>query len=1019
MKKILWFSRQRINIVLLISVFLIGVDAYSQEIIVKGVVISADDEGVLPGVSIVVKGGTSGTTTNFDGDYEITADASSTLIFSYLGFQTIEIEVNNRSNIDVRLESDVTQLEDVVVIGYGTQRKKDVTGAVGSLKAEDFNQGSVVGPEELLRGRVAGVNISNVSSAPGAGANVRIRGGTSITASNEPLYVIDGFPIDNGAIDPGSSLSTTRTSASNPLSMINPADIESIDILKDASATAIYGSRGANGVVIITTKKGSAGRMQVNYEGFTGVSQAINTLDIFSPEEFIEETNRVTPGTIDPDTAARTDWFDEVTRSAISHSHTLSVSGGSESSSYSASVGYFDQEGIVKNSGIERLTSRIKLNHKSLNDKLKISINLLGSYSDLENLAAGSAGTTGEGGVINNAIKAPPSDPIFNADGTFFPSSLLTTDNPVAVLGIADNTQASRVLGNLVASLSLTESLELEGRFGGDRNIGKRASYNPTTTRTGERTGGRADIRQRTRSSILGEVFFKYDKQFGENHRLNALLGYSYQDFTFEAFGATGTGFPTDAISFYNLGLGESGGFSANPPFSTWTKNRLISGIFRANYSYKDKYLFTATYRKDGSTRFSENNKWGNFPSISAAWRISEEGFLTDSEVVSDLKLRLGWGVTGSQEIPSNRSLNTFGPAGNKFNAELGSVFVTGIAQNNVGNENLTWEETTSTNLGLDFGFANGKISGSIDVYRKDTDGLLLEAALPSPSVASTRLVNIGEVRNQGIEFSLSSLNVDREEFTWSTDFNLSHNKNEILRLANNNADVISGGISGAGLSGTTTQILRVGEELGSFYGRVFTGVDPATGKEQFKDVDGDGDTDGEDREIIGSAQPDLILGLNNSFKYKNWDFSFFMQARLGIDMLYVQRLELRTVGATNTFRDYADYWTPENTGAQYPALGEPRVFHSGIIESGDFLKMSNLTLGYKLSADNIQWLKAGRLYVTVQNAFIITNYSGFNPEVNVSNLGGETPAGLPTIGVDTNGYPLARTINIGLQFTL
>jgi iron complex outermembrane receptor protein len=1018
MKKLICPSKRFLNIAFLVSLLLTGINIYSQDIRVEGKVTSTEDGGPLPGVSIVVKGANVGTTTNFDGEYVLNADVSSTMIFSYLGFKTLEVAVNGQSTLDVQLEADVAELENVVVIGYGTQRKKDVTGAVASLKSEDFNQGSVVGPEELLRGRVAGVNISNVSSAPGAGASVRIRGGTSITASNEPLYVIDGFPIDNGAIDPGSPLITTRTSASNPLSMLNPADIESIDILKDASATAIYGSRGANGVVIITTKKGSAGRTQINYEGFTGMSQVINKLDLFNPDEFIEVVNQVSPGTIDPSTAARTDWFDEVTRTGISQSHTLSMSGGTSSSSYSASVGYFDQEGVVENSGLERLTSRVKMDHRAMNDKLKISINLLGSYSDLTNVAGGSAGTTGNGGVVNNAIKAPPSDPIFNPDGTFFPSSLLTTDNPVAVLGIDDHTQATRVLGNLVASLAITDALELEGRFGGDRNVGKRTSFNPTTTRTGAETGGRADIRQRTRSSILGEAFFKYDKQFGEDHKLNALAGYSYQEFNFEQFGATGTGFPTDAVSFYNLGLGESSGFSANPPFSGRSKNKLISGIFRANYSFKDKYLLTATYRKDGSTRFSENNKWGDFPAFSAAWRISEENFLTDSKVISDLKLRFGWGVTGSQEIPSNRSLNTFGPAGNSFNSEIGGNFITGIAQNNVGNENLTWEETTSTNLGLDFGFANGRISGSVDVYQKDTDGLLLEAALPAPTVASTRLVNIGEVRNRGIEFSLNTINTDTDNFQWTTDFNLAHNKNEIIRLANDNADIISGEIGGAGLSGTTTQILRVGEELGSFYGRVFTGVDVATGQETFLDVDGDGDTDGEDRAIIGSGQPDVTLGFNNTFNYKNWDLSFFLQASFGVDMFYVQRLELRTIGITNTFRDYRDYWTPDNTDAQFPALGEPRIFHDGILESGDFIKMSNLTLGYKLPTENIGWLQSGRFYVTVQNAFIITDYSGFNPEVNVTNLTGNTGAP-PSIGVDTNGYPLARTINFGIQLGL
>ncbi len=990
--------------------FIVANTLLAQQSVVEGKVTAAEGGEVLPGVSVIVKGTNDGTVTTFDGDYSLNLDPSATLIFSYIGFKTVEVNVDARTKINVILEPDVLALNEAVVVGYGTQKKKDITGSVASLKSKDFNQGVLIGPEDALRGRIAGVTVSSVSSAPGAGSSVRIRGGTSITAGNEPLYVIDGFPIDNSPVDPGSGLINSDGAPSNPLSMLNPSDIASIDVLKDASATAIYGSRGANGVIIITTKRGRSGAANLTYNTSIGISNPINLLNLFTPDEFIIESNKITPGAIDPSTASRTDWIDEVTRTAYTKIHNISISGGNEGTTYSASVGYFDQEGIVKNSGVERLSSRLNVNHKALNNKLDIRVNLLGSFSNLTNLASGVQGTTGEGGVINNAIKASPVDPIFNPDGSLATSSLVTVDNPLAVLEIKDNTKNTRLLGNITAVLQLTDDFDLETKFGADQNIGKRQSFNPTSTRTGLVDGGRANIRERTLSSTLGEVLVRYDKNFGD-HSLNALVGYSYQEFNTEEFGATATGFPTDAIQFYNLGLGQSDGFSANPPYSGRTSSKLISGIFRANYSYRDKYLLTTTYRRDGSTRFSENNQWGNFPSLSFAWRITQESFMQNS-IFNDLKIRFGWGVTGSQEIPPNRSLNTFGPQGNSFNAQIGNSFLTGIAQNNVGNDDLTWEETTSLNLGLDLSLFNSRISATLDIYRKNTTDLLLESPLPSPSVASTRLANIGEVQNQGIEFSLETKNIDSEKFTWSTALNLAHNQNEIITLANDNADIISGQIRGAGISGTTTQILRVGEELGSFFGLVFTGIDPDTGQETFEDLDNDGTPD---RQVIGSGQPDLTFGINNSFTYKNWDLAFFFQGTIGTDMFYVQRLELRTVGITNTFREYADYWTPENRNASLPALGEPRVFHDGLLDSGSFFRLSNATLGYRLPVENINWLNSARFYVNVQNAFIITDYKGFNPEVSVQNIGGVSSS--PSIGIDTNGYPMAQTWNFGMQF--
>ncbi len=979
--------------------------AGAQEIDVEGRVTEAETGFPLPGVNVSVQGTQIGTTTDLDGNYSITVPgADAVLVFSFVGFQTQQIPVGDQRVIDVALRQSVAELEDVVVVGYGTQRRGDVTGSVASVSVADANMGQITAPEDLIQGRVAGVSIIKNDGEPGAGMTVRIRGGTSITASNDPLYVIDGVPIDAASMQPGTDTGVDGANSGprNPLAMLNPGDIEAIDILKDASAAAIYGSRGANGVILITTKRGRAGQVTVDYDGTVSSSMMYRKLPLLSADQY---RNFIRQNGLNEDALgnANTDWQDAITRTALSHNHNLAIGGGTENTTYRASVGYLNQEGIVINSGQERITGRINAEHRALQNRLRLGLNLTSAYiSDDKTWQDETNGFTG--GIFANVMKMNPTFPVKNPDGSYVEYPTPSIRNPVAIAEqIDDNVITTRTLGNLSAELQLVEGLTGKVLVGVDRAQARRAVYVPRANPIGSPVGGVASQGNRERSSVLLETTLNYNNTFANVHSVSLLGGYSWQEFNLEEFGATMRDFVTDAWRYNNL---SGGADNSIKPFSNREVNRLVSFFGRANYDYAGKYLLTATLRQDGSTRFGAGNKWGLFPSFSAAWRVSEESFLRDATFISDLKLRAGWGKTGSQEIGNYRSLPTLSPNPDYiWVVGDGETEVTGVAPNNFANPDLQWEETQTINVGLDYGFSNGKYSGSIEFYQKDTDNLLIEFSVPQPAVVSTRLENVGSVRNTGFEFSLNALAIDKRDLALTVGAIFSTNKNEVIDLGGRE-QIITGRVSGAGLSGVSSQIIREGEPLGAFYGPVFLGVE--NGEQQFK-LDDQGNRV---REIIGYAQPDFTYSLQTSLLYKNWDLNIFLRGEQGRDVLNNTALEYTAKFLANTNVNFMEEALTDGTSLDQGIA----VYSSRWVQDASFLRVDNVTLGYTFSSNippNVaQYVRRARVYLSAQNLFVFTPYEGYDPEVNTD----AQENGVPSLGVDYANYPRPRTFTLGLS---
>ncbi len=745
--------------------------AFGQGRQVTGTVTDAETGIPIPGVNVSIEGTTLGTSTALDGSYALAIrSGDDVLIFSFIGYQTSREVVGDRATIDVTLAADVVLLREVVVVGYGTQRRGEITGSVATLDASEANIGMVTSVDEMLRGRIAGVNIIQNNGEPGSAVIVRIRGGTSISASNEPLYVIDGVPINNASSSPGGiGIGGNSAPLRNPLNSLNPNDIESMTILKDASATAIYGSRGANGVVLITTKQGSAGRLTVDYDGYLSSSTLSNKIDLLSGPEyrsFIQEqvsAGRLSQAALDVLGNADTDWQDEVTRNAITHSHNLAFSGGTADATYRVSLGYMSNQGLIIDSGFDRLTGRLNARQNALGGKLRFAVNLSTSYTEDDYVPYGQTGGF-EGALFTNVFSFNPTYPVNGATGDFFETGEGRTSvrNPVALAKeVLDEGKTTRTLGNISAEIDLRSDLTFKVNFGVDRAQTTRRIYLPNSSPVGNEFGGRAAQRNLERSSYTLQTYLTYDKTFSDNHVVNVLGGYEFNRYFFEQFGAESRDFVTDVTGFDAL---ESGAEIINP-FSDKEKNNLISFFGRANYNYQGRYYLTGVLRYDGSSRFGSGNQWALFPALSGAWRISDEAFMSDVDFISDLRLKVGWGVVGSQEIGNNLSIAQL-RADPGSRAVIGGVPVTGIAPGNFANPDLKWEETTSVNVGVDFGLYDGKYSGTIEWYRKNTTDLLLEIPVPQPAPVPTRLENIGEVRNTGFEFSFDALAYERDDLT-------------------------------------------------------------------------------------------------------------------------------------------------------------------------------------------------------------------------------------------------------------
>jgi TonB-linked SusC/RagA family outer membrane protein len=978
--------------------------------------VSADTGEKLPGVSVFIKGSTSGTSTDANGSYSIQATPDAVLVFSFIGMKTEELKVGQQTTINVTMTTDISQLEEVVVVGYGTQKKSDVTGSVASVSSKEIKSTPITGLAQAMQGRAAGVQVSQISNAPGGGVSVRIRGGNSLRGNNEPLYVIDGFPIlnENGPT-------------------INPNDIESIDILKDASATAIYGSRGANGVVIITTKRGKAGKPKIDFETYYGVQNVRKKLDMLNATQLAEVINEGIanvnadnvgkPGfpkaaAYTPEQIATlgtgTNWQDEIFRSAPQKNYQISVSGGEDKNQFMISGNYFSQDGIVLNSNYQRGSLRMNLDRK-LSDKFKLSNSLSVMYNSGNAVNTDNDGGS-SAGVVYGALNFSPTIPVFAQDGSYSIDNRLGAikiSNPVALAELTKNkTNNTRILGNISGDWEILDGLKLKVLLGANLVSNKNGQYTPRTVYAGAGSSGSAAISSTQSVNWLNENTLTYQKTLNGVHNVTGLVGYTVQHLYSEDFRASAQNFPNDIVDYNNLGYAQQ----VNPSSSGTNEWGLVSYIARVNYDYNERYLATLTTRVDGSSRFGAGNKRAVFPSGSLAWRITKENFMSDVKAVSDLKLRVSAGVTGNQEIPTFSSLAALGTS----NYNFGNNLAIGYAPTRIENPSLKWESTAQTNIGLDLGLFTNRVTVTADYYNKKTTNLLYDVPLPTSSGYSTSLQNVGSIGNHGFEFALSTVNVERA-LKWTTNFNISANRSEILNLGKITGDVPSGQASGH-LQLSNSGILRVGQPLGVFFGLRTNGIfqnqaeidasaqkTAKPGDRRYVDINNDGSINASDRAILGFAQPKFYMGFTNNFSYKGFDLMIFLQGVQGNSILNMNRFELESMtGVSNQSAVVLNRWTPEHPGNEIPratSLGVPYQISDRQIEDGSHIRLKNIQLGYNFSGKFLENLKisSARIYVSGQNLVTFTKYTGYDPEV--SRFGGDAYS----FGTDYGSYPTAK----------
>ena len=990
---------------------------------VKGTV--TDEQGSpLSGVSIKLKNASAGSSTDTLGRFSFDVpNGSGVLLVSSVGFASQEVAIRNKTNFEIKMTSLSTSLNDVVVVGYGTQRKRDVTGSVISLRPENFNKGASASLNQLLSGKAAGVRVVQNSNEPGGGIAVNIRGAGSVSAGSDPLYVIDGLPLDNTAPVTGTGRSyVTTNTVRSPLNSINPSDIESIEVLKDASATAIYGSRGANGVIIITTKKGKDGGARVNYAAYAGLQNAVNTLRLLTAQEYMTALNDIIAnggGSASEKVTGiqngGTDWQKQIYQpNAVIQNHNLSVSGGSARTTYFLGLNYFNQNGVVVTSALKRYGARFNLT-SVLSDKFSVGANISTSYTQ-DNFAPEGNGFNEISGTVYAALNMDPTIAIRDANGRYQRSPYVTIENPLAIVyGKRANAAAYRTFGTVYGNYNILPGLVAKLNLGGDVLMQRRDVYVDRSTETGLASSGAASILNGTVSNYLAEGTLTYDKTVGIHH-LTLLAGATTQKFMTVRNSLEASGFPSDATSTNNVGSGTQSTYSVG---SDKFSNRLISYLSRVNYSLLDKYLLTASFRADGSSRFGSNNKFGYFPSLAAAWKIDKEDFFQPVTVFSNLKLRGSWGRTGNQAIPNNQSVVTYvsGPVG-VFNGQLVSTQEPG----RLGNPGLKWETTEQLDLGVDFGILKNRITGTIDYYNKRTFDMLLNKPVPTTTGFTSQLINIGSIRNAGWDFNINSVNIDRA-FKWTTTLNFATIRNKVLDLGG----IPQISVGAAGVLGQNPAVILPGQPLYSFYGYKIVGVwqssDKLTqskdavhpGDLRFADINGDSTVNASDRVLLGNSFPKFTWSVGNTFRYKQLSLEIFIEGVQGVQML---NNNLTDVYFPINFRrnklaePYLQRWTATNPSNKYPSFVTPlsqgqKIINSYTVEDASYTRLQTVTLSYALPALNKVY-KSGSVYVTGQNLFTITKYTGMDPSVN--------PNGNTNYRVDFNAFPLSANVLFGVN---
>ncbi|MBB6328543.1 TonB-linked SusC/RagA family outer membrane protein [Algoriphagus iocasae] len=1014
------------------SLFLMCHLAYSQTSLIKGVITSGDQEEPVPGALVVVKGTQRGTVSENDGSFSIEASVNETLVISFIGFTTKEVLVSDLSQeIKVNLEMDESELDEVVVIGYGTQKKSDLTGSVGSVGEDDLKERPAASLSNALSGKIQGVNVSVNSGRPGGRANIRIRGNTSVSIANDPLYVIDGVIMHAAGLANGST----------PIDYINPNDIASVEVLKDASATAIYGARGANGVILVTTKRGSKSGGIISYEGNYSIGVLPKKIPLLNSAEFLAtedlayqnaqkydpngwangiykdpELKRTDPNLFDANgnPLYDTDWQKESFKPAFTQSHQLNFTSGNVDDNFGVYLGYRDEDGLMANSWMKRYSSRFVFDSK-LKNWIKVGGVL--SYNDQKE---SQVDPLGNGGIVamRQVLEALPIIPVKYPDGSWAGNAdypgMEGGNNPLQVSKervYLVNTQT--IIGNVYANIYLAEGLELRSNISANI-VNQRVDYygGRELNYIAKNQGGDASVFNDRLNSWQFENYLTYLKEFRGRHRINAMVGLSWQHV--DRFNATARSqnFQDDYFMFNNLGAGAN----AIQPQSGNVAYGLNSYFSRINYTLKDKYLFTFTGRVDGSSKFGSSNQYAFFPSAAFAWRASDEEFLRNNNTISDLKLRASYGQTGNSEITAYQSLAGMGNYSVVFNNQR----EIGIGISRLANPDLRWEKTSQVDFGAEIGFAQNRVMLEVDLYRKITDDMLLSAPVPSSSGYTVVSKNVGSMENKGIEIGLNTVNIERNNFSWNTTFNFSYNKNTVKELTGG-ADIFLG-----------STIVREGESVGSFFGFVHQGTwntdeeslaatyNKRPGDIKYQDVNEDGVINDADRVIIGKGIPDGFGTFANTFRFKNFELLVDIQFSYGNDVLFRSKhsAEDRT-GIANSFKTVLDAWTPENQDTNIAQIrpltaGYNTNNDSDRVQNGSFVRGRNLMLSYNFAPELLERIKVRNLrtFFSVQNFFLSTEYGGYDPEVSTSGAAFDQ-------GVDLYAYPKPRVFMLGLSVSL
>lgn len=1008
-----------IHLILFLSAFL----AYGQQRTITGTVTDASDGTTIPAVTVLVKGTTRGTTTDLNGFYSLKVnETDKTLVFSFMGKKTLEVALGKSSVINASLESADVSLDEVVVVGYGTMKKSDLTGSVASIRTDDLKKIPVNSFDQGIQGKVSGVQVTQLSAQPGGALSLRIRGGNSIMAGNEPLYVIDGVLIESQV-----DFSWIGSPAKNGLSTFNPNDIESIEILKDASATSIYGARGANGVVLITTKKGKSGKDNVSFETYFGMQRKAGNIEVMNAGQFAElydeagfnaDPEFYIPLYPNPDSlGAGTDWQSEIYRDAPIQNYQLSFSGSNEKTTYALTAGYYRQEGIIVGSDFNRYSFRLNLDRK-MTERLSGGSNFSFTQTKSNTVPTDTPGGFFPG-VVNTALIFNPALPVRDEDGIYTltdPNADAWLDNPVAVTrDVVAIDKVNRMLGNAYLEYQFFKELKFRSSLGIDYYHSLQDMYTPRYVFSGSFNDGQARFASSDFETYLTENTLNYSKSFQKKHTVNAVVGFTYQKSNSRTFIDIATKFPNDILGYYGIQN------ATNMPtiYSSFSESAVTSYLGRVNYNYKDRYLFTLTGRIDGSSRFGANNRFATFPSAAFAWRASEEGFLKSVNLISNLKLRMSYGISGNDRIANYAFIRTIASSIYYFN---NSVPGSGFAPENPGNDNLKWETTRQADFGVDISFFKDRISFTTDYYQKYTYDLLYYANLPWVTGYSSYLKNIGELRNRGVELALSTVN-SIHAFKWNTSANISFNRNRIMHL--NGADLFINNDTYKLKIGNWA-VIREGEEMGSFFGLTSDGIwqsDEAEeaaiyGKEpgDFKYVDqnNDGKINTEDCSIIGHALPDFTWGLTNNLSYGAFSLDIFIQGSQGNQLLNSNRFELESGnGLSNASIKLLDRWTPDNPSNEYPRANRNADYlkmSDRYLEDASYIRVKTITLAYDLPKRAMEYLHMDklRLYITGQNLLTFTKYSGFDPEVGSFGMDNTR------MGYDFGSYPSVRTLIFG-----